>query len=87
MQENVYFEGGNFKNLQHLRGHIPPQTPPCVAQVRRNQRFALIVHQASKQARAALVSIACKYPSRKNAILHNASLGSHSSLSDNIYVF
>ena len=46
MQENVYFEGGNFKNLQHLRGHIPPQTPPCVAQVRRNQCFALIVHQA-----------------------------------------
>ena len=28
MQENVYFEGGNFKNLQHLRGAHPPSDSP-----------------------------------------------------------
>ena len=26
MQENVYFEGGNFKNLQHLT-HPPSDSP------------------------------------------------------------
>ena len=28
MQENVYFEGGNFKNLQHLRGAHPLSDSP-----------------------------------------------------------
>ena len=28
MQENTHFEGGNFKNLQHLRGAHPPSDSP-----------------------------------------------------------
>ena len=53
MQENMYFEGGNLKIFNIWGEHIPPQTPPCITQVRQHQRFVLIVHQVSKQAGAA----------------------------------